>query len=283
MRTFSLRLSALLARVRWWRARRFPPPTCPPARPTPTRCSRRRRCGTRRRTSSTSRTPTPCTHRCRHARGDRARPGREQADDLPLRAGHRPLVCPGKFPRTEALFKEVEAEAKTVVDDSKKFFQRPRPYHVAPERFPHSIEHEDPTHYSYPSGHSTRGTIFAALLLAELFPDRAPKPSSRRAARLAGCASKAGCIIRRISPPAACSGRSWRVISCAARNSRPTSRRRRPNSPPRRNRRAAGYGLTGGAGGSGFFLSAPKVTSLVASATVPSTRRRSRLGRPPCP
>ncbi len=77
---------------------------------------------------------------------------------------------PGKFPRTEVLFKEVEAEAKTVVDDSKKYFKRPRPYHVAPERFPHSIEHEDPTHYSYPSGHSTRGTIFA-LLLAELFPE----------------------------------------------------------------------------------------------------------------
>ncbi len=77
---------------------------------------------------------------------------------------------PGKFPRTEALFKEVEAEAKAVVDDSKKYFKRPRPYHLAPERFPHSIEHEDPTHYSYPSGHSTRGTVFA-LLLAELFPE----------------------------------------------------------------------------------------------------------------
>jgi acid phosphatase (class A) len=65
---------------------------------------------------------------------------------------------------------EVEAEAKRVVDDSKRYFKRPRPYHVAPDRFPHSIEHEDPTHYSYPSGHSTRGTVFA-LLLAELFPE----------------------------------------------------------------------------------------------------------------
>jgi acid phosphatase (class A) len=82
-----------------------------------------------------------------------------------------PWFVSGKFPKTEALFKEVEAEAKQVTDESKKFFKRPRPYHVAPERFPHSIEHEDPTHYSYPSGHSTRGTVFA-LLLAELFPDR---------------------------------------------------------------------------------------------------------------
>ncbi len=77
--------------------------------------------------------------------------------------------APGKFPKTEALFKQVEAEAKLVTDDVKNVFQRPRPYHVSPELFPHAIEHEDPTHYSYPSGHSTRGTVFAALL-AELFP-----------------------------------------------------------------------------------------------------------------
>ncbi len=79
--------------------------------------------------------------------------------------------APGRFPQTEALFKEVEVEAKKVTDDAKNHWQRPRPYHVAPARFPHSIEHESPTHYSYPSGHSTRGTVFA-LLLAELFPDR---------------------------------------------------------------------------------------------------------------
>lgn len=80
-----------------------------------------------------------------------------------------PWFAPGKFPKTEALFKAVEADAKHVTDTSKKFFKRPRPYHVVPERFPHSIEHEDPTHYSYPSGHSTRATVYA-LLLAELFP-----------------------------------------------------------------------------------------------------------------
>lgn len=77
----------------------------------------------------------------------------------------------GRFPKTESLFKQVEAEAKGVTDDAKKYFKRPRPYHVAPDLFPHSIEHEDPTHYSYPSGHSTRGTVFA-LVLAELFPEK---------------------------------------------------------------------------------------------------------------
>jgi membrane-associated phospholipid phosphatase len=44
-----------------------------------------------------------------------------------------------------------------------------RPLRACPGRFPHASEHEDPKHYSYPSGHSTRGTVFA-LLLAELFP-----------------------------------------------------------------------------------------------------------------
>ncbi len=80
-------------------------------------------------------------------------------------------LVPGKFPKTEALFKAVEAEAKAATDSAKKFYQRPRPYHLEPARFPHSIEHEDPTHYSYPSGHSTRGIVFA-FLLAELFPDK---------------------------------------------------------------------------------------------------------------
>lgn len=82
-----------------------------------------------------------------------------------------PWFAPGKFPKTEVLFREVEAEAKAVTDNAKKFWKRPRPYHLDPARFPHSIEHEDPTHYSYPSGHSTRGTVIA-FLLAELFPGK---------------------------------------------------------------------------------------------------------------
>jgi len=77
---------------------------------------------------------------------------------------------PEKFPKTEALFKELEAETKAVTDEAKNHFQRPRPYHLAPQRFPRLIEREDQTHYSYPSGHSTRGTLFAAVL-AEIFPE----------------------------------------------------------------------------------------------------------------
>ena len=82
-----------------------------------------------------------------------------------------PWFVRGRFPKTEALFKEVEAEAKAATDGAKDYWKRPRPYHLDPARFAQSIEHESPTHYSYPSGHATRGTVFA-LLLAELFPDR---------------------------------------------------------------------------------------------------------------
>jgi acid phosphatase (class A) len=82
-----------------------------------------------------------------------------------------PWFAPGKFPKTEALFKEVETEARAVTSRGKKYWQRIRPYHIDPARFPNAIEHEDRTDYSYPSGHSTRATVFA-LLLAELFPDK---------------------------------------------------------------------------------------------------------------
>lgn len=80
-----------------------------------------------------------------------------------------PWFRPGQFPRTEALFAAVEADSKLVTTAAKKHWQRVRPYHVAPALFPDAIEHEDRTDYSYPSGHSTRGTLFA-LLLAELLP-----------------------------------------------------------------------------------------------------------------
>jgi acid phosphatase (class A) len=86
-----------------------------------------------------------------------------------LTAGVVPWFQPGKFPKTEALFAEVEREAKEVTNAGKKHWERLRPYIVDPVRFPHAIEHEKPTDYSYPSGHSTRGTVFS-FLLAELFP-----------------------------------------------------------------------------------------------------------------
>jgi acid phosphatase (class A) len=82
-----------------------------------------------------------------------------------------PWFVPGKFPKTEAFFKEIVIEIKAVTSTGKKHWQRIRPYQIDPVRLPDSVEHEDRTDYSYPSGHSTRGTA-EALLLAEIFPDK---------------------------------------------------------------------------------------------------------------
>jgi acid phosphatase (class A) len=82
-----------------------------------------------------------------------------------------PWFQPGKFPKTEALFNEVELEAKIVINLGKEHWQRARPYNADPARFTNAVEHEGKTSYSYPSGHSTRGTVFT-LLLAEIFPEK---------------------------------------------------------------------------------------------------------------
>lgn len=78
-------------------------------------------------------------------------------------------LVPGKFPRLEALFKEVYAEAKTVSDVGKNHWNRPRPFVADPVRFSDPADPESTP--SYPSAHATRGALFA-LLLAELFPDQ---------------------------------------------------------------------------------------------------------------
>jgi len=77
----------------------------------------------------------------------------------------------GKLPKLEAFFKQVEKETKAVTSVGKTYWKRLRPYHVDPARFNRAIEDEYYTDYSYPSGHSTRATVFA-LLLADIFPDK---------------------------------------------------------------------------------------------------------------
>ncbi len=97
-------------------------------------------------------------------------------DEVKLTPFHfAPVIGPwfvaGRFPKTEALFKRLERESKAMSTAAKKHWQRPRPYHADPARFADPVEHEERTDYSYPSGHSTRGTLYA-LILAEIFPDR---------------------------------------------------------------------------------------------------------------
>ncbi len=74
---------------------------------------------------------------------------------------------PTNLPKTAALFTRVQQDMKAVTDEGKNHWKRPRPFVANPALTP--ID-PDKT-YSYPSGHSTRGTVYS-LLLAELFPDK---------------------------------------------------------------------------------------------------------------
>ena len=80
-----------------------------------------------------------------------------------------PELRPGRFPKLEAFFKEIETETEEVVDRAKYTWKRPRPFVDDPARFADPGDTRRTP--GYPSGHSTRGTVFA-LILAEVFPDR---------------------------------------------------------------------------------------------------------------
>jgi acid phosphatase (class A) len=74
---------------------------------------------------------------------------------------------PGKFPKTEAFFENVQKQAETATDGAKDFYKRPRPYAVDPSLANGKLEKS----FSYPSGHSTESMVLA-LVLADLFPDK---------------------------------------------------------------------------------------------------------------
>jgi acid phosphatase (class A) len=78
-----------------------------------------------------------------------------------------PAFNPDKLPKTTALFREVLSETKAATDAGKKYWKRPRPYEVDPKL----LEGEKESSFGYPSGHSTRATVYS-LLLAELFPEK---------------------------------------------------------------------------------------------------------------
>ncbi|HEX3625559.1 MAG TPA: phosphatase PAP2 family protein [Verrucomicrobiae bacterium] len=77
-----------------------------------------------------------------------------------------PFFEPGKFPKTEALLRNVRADAETVVDNAKDYWKRPRPYKVDPTLANGKLEKS----FSYPSGHSTESMVLA-LVMADLFPE----------------------------------------------------------------------------------------------------------------
>jgi acid phosphatase (class A) len=72
---------------------------------------------------------------------------------------------PTRLPRTDALLQQVKKEIGKVIDDAKNHWKRLRPYQMDPELTFGKPEAST----SYPSGHSTRGTVYS-LVLAEIFP-----------------------------------------------------------------------------------------------------------------
>ena len=81
------------------------------------------------------------------------------------------------LPKTKAFFEHILKETKAITNIGKNHWKRTRPYADDPEI--HSPKPEKS--FSYPSGHSTRGTVCAAVL-ADLFPEK------RDAILAAGCA-----------------------------------------------------------------------------------------------
>lgn len=72
-----------------------------------------------------------------------------------------------KLPKTEALLRWVRADIQGAIDAPKNHWKRQRPYQLDAAL---SLGHPEPS-YGYPSGHSTRGTVYAGVL-AELFPEK---------------------------------------------------------------------------------------------------------------
>jgi acid phosphatase (class A) len=78
-----------------------------------------------------------------------------------------PVLDVEKLPRTTALFEKIAKHNKQTIGTGKDYWKRPRPYEIDTTLL-HGDKEPSP---SYPSGHSTHGTVYA-LLLAELFPEK---------------------------------------------------------------------------------------------------------------
>ncbi|HWX21383.1 MAG TPA: phosphatase PAP2 family protein [Candidatus Binatia bacterium] len=78
-----------------------------------------------------------------------------------------PAFAPATLPKTQALLEKVKIEISNAIDTPKDHFKRLRPYQLDEHL---SLGQPEPS-FGYPSGHSTRGTVYS-LVLAELFPEK---------------------------------------------------------------------------------------------------------------
>jgi len=73
-----------------------------------------------------------------------------------------------KLPKTQAFFEKVKKDGDYLLAPAKKHWDRPRPYATNPDIRPCV---KKPDNASYPSGHSTFGTI-NAIILANMVPEK---------------------------------------------------------------------------------------------------------------
>lgn len=79
-----------------------------------------------------------------------------------------PWFTEANCPKTAALFASVEGDSKVFANIGKKHWQRPRPYTSVAALNPAGKTEKS---FSYPSSHSTRGSVCAEIL-ASIFPDK---------------------------------------------------------------------------------------------------------------
>jgi acid phosphatase (class A) len=78
-----------------------------------------------------------------------------------------PWLSEKNVPRLAKLFASLETDSKRFSDPAKREYHRPRPEREEPRIH---VPILDETTFAYPSGHATRGMLYA-LILAELAPD----------------------------------------------------------------------------------------------------------------
>jgi acid phosphatase (class A) len=78
-----------------------------------------------------------------------------------------PWCTTKNLPRLAKLFADLDRDSKSITNAAKDHFRRPRPEHDEPRIH---VPIADDTTFAYPSGHATRGIMYA-WILAELAPE----------------------------------------------------------------------------------------------------------------
>jgi acid phosphatase (class A) len=73
------------------------------------------------------------------------------------------------LPKTDALFAKIDREVILLIENAKKYYQRPHPSQIDSEHFKDVIARDETG--AYPSGHATRATLYGNILV-ELIPNQ---------------------------------------------------------------------------------------------------------------